>query len=148
MPWRSAIRAAQAEKKRPTLICCRTEIGYPAPTRGGTAKAHGEPLGAEEVAAVRKLLNWTDPPFVVPAPLRDAWDCRAQGRAAEQAWQEAVRALPRAVSAARCGIRAPHAGRIARAVADIARPAVCDGRGDHRRAGDTRVIAERVEHDR
>jgi transketolase len=83
-----AIRSAQADTKRPSLICCRTEIGYPAPTRGGTAKAHGEPLGVEEVAAVRKILGWTDPPFVVPASLRDAWDCRAQGRAAEQAWQE------------------------------------------------------------
>jgi transketolase len=84
----AAIRVAQAEAARPSLICCRTVIGYPAPTRGGTAKAHGEPLGAEEVAAVRKLLDWTEPPFVVPAELRAAWDCQAKGRAAEQAWQE------------------------------------------------------------
>jgi transketolase len=84
----AAIRVAQGEGARPTLICCRTVIGYPAPTRGGTAKAHGEPLGADEVAAVRKLLNWTEPPFVVPAQLRAAWDCQAKGRAAEQAWQE------------------------------------------------------------
>ncbi|MGH8253800.1 MAG: transketolase [Steroidobacteraceae bacterium] len=84
----NAIRTGLADTKRPSLICCRTEIGYPAPTRGGTAKAHGEPLGADEVAAVRKILNWTDPPFVVPADLRAAWDCTAQGRAAEQAWQE------------------------------------------------------------
>jgi transketolase len=83
-----AIRAAKADTKRPSLICCRTEIGYPAPTKGGTAKAHGEPLGVEEVAAVRKLLNWTDPPFVVPAPLREAWNGEAAGRAAEQKWQE------------------------------------------------------------
>jgi transketolase len=83
-----AIRAAKAEARRPTLICCRTEIGYPAPTRGGTAKAHGEPLGPEEVAAVRKILNWTDPPFVVPAALREAWNGEAAGRAAEQKWQE------------------------------------------------------------
>jgi transketolase len=84
----AAIRTAQAELTRPSLLCCRTVIGYPAPTRGGTAKAHGEPLGAEEVAAVRKLLNWTDPPFVVPEPLRAAWDGKARGRAAELAWQE------------------------------------------------------------
>ncbi len=84
----AAMRAAKAEAKRPTLICCRTVIGYPAPTRGGTAKAHGEALGAEEVAAVRKILNWTDPPFVVPAALRDAWNGEAAGRAAEQRWQE------------------------------------------------------------
>ena len=83
-----AIRTAQAEAARPTLICCRTIIGYPAPTRGGTAKAHGEPLGADEIAAVRKILNWADPPFVVPAPLRAAWDGQARGRAAESAWQE------------------------------------------------------------
>ena len=84
----AAIRASLADTARPTLICCRTTIGYPAPTRGGTAKAHGEPLGAEEVAAVRKLLNWSDPPFVVPAALRLAWDGQEQGRAAELAWQE------------------------------------------------------------
>jgi len=84
----AAIRLAQADPARPSLICCRTVIGYPAPTRGGTAKAHGEALGAEEVAAVRKILNWTDPPFVVPAPLRAAWDCQAKGRDAEARWQE------------------------------------------------------------
>ena len=84
----AAIRSAQADATRPTLICCRTVIGYPAPTRGGTAKAHGEPLGPEEVAAVRKILDWTDPPFVVPAALRAAWNGEAAGRAAEQSWQE------------------------------------------------------------
>ena len=84
----AAIRTAQADTARPALICCRTVIGFPAPTRGGTAKAHGEPLGADEVAAVRKLLNWSEPPFVVPAELRAAWDCQAKGRAAEQSWQE------------------------------------------------------------
>jgi transketolase len=84
----AAIRDAKAELERPTLICCRTVIGYPAPTRGGTAKAHGEALGAEEVAAVRKILNWTEPPFVVPATLREAWNGEAAGRAAERQWQE------------------------------------------------------------
>jgi len=83
-----AIRAAKQETQRPSLICCRTVIGYPAPHKEGTAKAHGEPLGADEVAAVRKILNWTDPPFVVPAELRQAWNGEAAGRAAEQKWQE------------------------------------------------------------
>ena len=87
----AAIRMARADKTRPSLICCRTVIGFPAPTRGGTAKAHGEPLGPEEIAAVRKLLNWTEPPFLVPAELRAAWDCQARGRAAEQSWQELFR---------------------------------------------------------
>ncbi len=87
----AAIRAAQAERARPTLICCRTVIGFPAPTRGGTAKAHGEPLGADEIAAVRKIIGWTEPPFQVPAPLRAAWDCQAKGRAAEASWQDLFR---------------------------------------------------------
>jgi transketolase len=82
-----AIEAARAETTRPSLLCCKTIIGYPAPTRGGTAKAHGEPLGAEEVAAVRKILNWNLPPFEVPADLRAAWNCEARGRAAEAEWQ-------------------------------------------------------------
>jgi transketolase len=83
----AAIEAARAEGARPTLICCKTIIGYPAPTRGGTAKAHGEPLGAEEVAAVRQKLHWTLPPFEVPPALRAAWNGEARGRAAEAAWQ-------------------------------------------------------------
>jgi transketolase len=87
----AAIRTAQADTARPSLICCRTVIGYPAPTRGGTAKAHGEPLGSDEIAAVRKLIGWTDPPFQVPAPLRAAWDCQAKGRAAEERWQQLFR---------------------------------------------------------
>jgi len=87
----AAIRAAQADTTRPSMICCRTTIGYPAPTRGGTAKAHGEPLGVDEVAAVRKILGWTEPPFQVPAALREAWDCQVAGRAAEQRWQELFR---------------------------------------------------------
>ena len=84
----AAIRTALADAGRPTLICCRTVIGYPAPTRGGTAKAHGEPLGADEIAAVRRRLDWKEPPFVVPPALRELWNGEQQGRAAEQRWQE------------------------------------------------------------
>jgi transketolase len=83
----AAIRAALADDSRPTLICCRTVIGFPAPTRGGTAKAHGEPLGAEEIAAVRARIGWALPPFEVPPALREAWNCERGGREAEAAWQ-------------------------------------------------------------
>jgi transketolase len=69
------------------LICCRTIIGFPAPTRGGTAKAHGEPLGVEEIAAVRATLNWSLPPFEVPESLRSAWNVERRGREAESQWQ-------------------------------------------------------------
>jgi transketolase len=83
----TAISAAVADATRPTLICCRTVIGWGAPTRAGSPKAHGEPLGVEEVAATRARLGWTLPPFQVPEELRAAWNRSEAGRAAESRWQ-------------------------------------------------------------
>jgi len=82
-----ALRAARAESKRPSLICCKTIIGYGAPDKQGTKEAHGEALGAEEVAAARETLGWSYPPFEVPAEIRAAWDHRAQGAAVEAEWR-------------------------------------------------------------
>lgn len=67
-----AIRKAQ-KSDRPTLIACKTQIGYGAPTRAGTSKAHGEALGAEEIAGARKALGWSAEPFDVPHDILDAW---------------------------------------------------------------------------
>ena len=83
-----AIRAAQAEGERPSLINCKTIIGWGAPTKAGTAATHGEALGVEEVAGARKKLGWTAPPFEVPGELRAAWNHEKAGRAAEARWQE------------------------------------------------------------
>jgi len=82
-----AIRAAKAETVRPSLIDCKTVIGWGAPTKAGTAATHGEALGAEEVAGARKKLGWTAPPFEVPSELRAAWNHEKAGRAAEARWQ-------------------------------------------------------------
>ena len=68
----AAIETAKAAD-RPTLIACRTIIGYGAPKRAGTSKSHGEPLGAEEIAGARAALNWPHEPFVVPADILAAW---------------------------------------------------------------------------
>ena len=84
----AAIQAARAETSRPSLICCKTIIGWGAPNKQGTAATHGEALGADEVAAARKTLNWPYEPFVVPEELRTAWDHRRQGAAAEASWRE------------------------------------------------------------
>jgi transketolase len=83
-----AIRNAQAQTARPSLICCRTVIGWGAPHKAGSKETHGEPLGAEEVAATRVALGWTAPPFVVPPELAAAWNGEQSGRAAEARWQE------------------------------------------------------------
>ncbi|MGB9331745.1 MAG: transketolase [Steroidobacteraceae bacterium] len=83
-----ALRAARAEHERPSLICCKTIIGFGAPDRQGTKEAHGEALGAEEVQAARKTLGWPYAPFEVPAEIRAAWDHRQAGAQREQAWTE------------------------------------------------------------
>ena len=82
-----AIEAARAETGRPSLICCKTIIGFGAPHKEGTAEAHGEALGAEEVAAARKALGWNYPPFVVPDDIRAQWDHRKQGAQQEAQWR-------------------------------------------------------------
>jgi transketolase len=84
---RAAIEAARAETGRPSLLCCQTVIGYGAPHKQGTKEAHGEALGADEVAAARATLGWSYPPFVVPEEIRAAWDQRAPGAAREEAWR-------------------------------------------------------------
>jgi len=71
---------------RPTLICCRTVIGKGAPTRAGTAKAHGEALGEAEVAATREALGWKYPPFTIPDEIYREWDARAKGKSLEEDW--------------------------------------------------------------
>ncbi|MCP5357849.1 MAG: transketolase [Pseudomonadales bacterium] len=83
-----AIRAAQAEKTRPTIIRCKTVIGFGAPSKQGTSGVHGSPLGEDEIAATREALGWPHAPFEVPDAIYQAWDSREKGFAAESAWKE------------------------------------------------------------
>ena len=82
----AAITAAKAEGTRPTLICCKTIIGKGAPTRAGTAKAHGEPLGKEEIAGARAALGWDYEAFFVPPEVYAGWDARECGALLERTW--------------------------------------------------------------
>jgi transketolase len=91
-----ALRAARAETTRPSLICCKTIIGFGAPDRQGTKEAHGEALGVEEVAAARKSLGWPYPAFEVPQAIRAAWDHRAAGAQLEAEWRERFERYARA----------------------------------------------------
>jgi transketolase len=84
----AAIKQAQAVTDKPSLICCKTIIGWGAPNKQGTKNVHGEALGADEVAAARKQLGWTAEPFVIPDPIKQAWDCTKQGAAAEAKWND------------------------------------------------------------
>ncbi len=86
-----AIRRAKREKAKPTLICCKTIIGYGAPNKQGKEETHGAALGADEVALARQTLGWPHEPFVVPDKIRAAWDARAAGKRAEGRWQRKFR---------------------------------------------------------
>lgn len=83
-----AIEQAKKETTKPTLICCKTVIGSGAPNKEGTHHVHGAPLGAEEIAATRKVLGWTAPAFEIPADVKDAWDASDRGEQAEAKWEE------------------------------------------------------------
>jgi len=83
---RRAIRRARRERQRPSLICCRTIIGYGAPHKQGSEECHGAALGPAEVAAARQALGWPHPPFEIPAEIRAAWDARAAGRRTWRRW--------------------------------------------------------------
>ena len=83
----TAIEAARAETMQPTLISCRTVIGFGSPNKAGTAATHGSPLGEAEVAAARGELGWPHAPFEVPQEIRHAWNCTEKGLAMEAAWK-------------------------------------------------------------
>ena len=87
---RVADTIAQAKQSgdKPTLIICKTAIGQGSPNRAGTAKAHGEPLGAEEIKLTREAIGWPHAPFVIPKDIYAAWDAKAAGSAAEAAWND------------------------------------------------------------
>ena len=82
----AALKSAQAVGDRPSLICCKTVIGKGSPKRAGTAKAHGEALGAEEVAATRASIGWNFPPFEIPQEIYAEWDQRKKGAGAQANW--------------------------------------------------------------
>ena len=91
----AAIEAAQADP-RPSLIACRTIIGYGAPNKQGTSATHGAPLGEEEIAAARAALGWEYPPFEIPQDVYDAWHkVAARGKDAREAWEARLAASPK-----------------------------------------------------
>ena len=89
-----ALRRAQ-QSDRPSLIACRTTIAFGAPTKAGTAAAHGAPLGAVEIAGARERLGWSYPPFVIPENIRQEWRAAgARGEAVRHAWEARLQSLP------------------------------------------------------
>jgi transketolase len=84
----ASIAEAKGSSDKPTLIICKTSIGKGSPNRANTSKAHGEPLGAEEIALTREALGWSHKPFVIPEDIYAAWDAKASGAVAEKTWND------------------------------------------------------------
>jgi transketolase len=84
----AAIEEALGDTDRPSLICCKTVIGFGSPNKQGTASTHGAPLGDEEIAATRRELGWEYPPFEIPEHIRTGWNAAERGAGLENAWDE------------------------------------------------------------
>ena len=91
-----AIKLAQAETNKPTLIICKTIIGFGSPNKSNSHDCHGAPLGDEEIALTRKALNWNYAPFEIPADIYAQWDAKAKGAELEKAWHEKFAAYAKA----------------------------------------------------
>ena len=83
-----AIIQAQTENEKPSMLACKTVIGYGSPNKAGTADTHGAPLGDEELDHVRKQLGWDYAPFEIPNEIKKLWDSKEKGQKAENAWKE------------------------------------------------------------
>lgn len=84
---RRAIKEAREQSDKPTLICCKTIIGFGAPNAAGGAECHGAPLGDQEIALAREALQWNYPPFEIPPEIYAGWDARDRGAAWQNEWQ-------------------------------------------------------------
>ena len=84
----NAISEALIDTNRPTLICCKTKIGFGSPNKEGTASTHGAPLGDEEIKATKEALGWEFPAFEIPDRIMEAWDSSKEGKQAENSWND------------------------------------------------------------
>lgn len=85
---KAALLESKAETDKPSIICCKTTIGFGSPAKAGTSGAHGSPLGEDEIAATRATLGWEYAPFEIPEDIYSAWNCRARGKNLEAQWQQ------------------------------------------------------------
>jgi transketolase len=91
-----AIADARKSAEKPTLIIAKTHIGKGSPNRANTSKAHGEPLGSEEIKLTREAIGWAHEPFVIPQDIYAAWDAKASGKKSEAAWDTQFAAYAKA----------------------------------------------------
>ena len=89
---KAAVELARGEPNKPTLICCKTIIGFGSPNKQGKEDCHGAPLGADEIVLAREQLGWAHAPFEIPSNLYEGWDASAKGASAQSSWNEQLEA--------------------------------------------------------
>ncbi|MCE2877972.1 MAG: transketolase [Comamonadaceae bacterium] len=120
----AAIAQAKKNSDKPTLIVCKTAIGKGSPNRANTAKAHGEPLGADEIKLTREAIGWSHEPFTVPAEVYADWDAKAAGAASEATWNQRFAAYETAFPELALEFKRRVAGDLPKHFADVAVAAV------------------------
>ncbi|EGI75701.1 transketolase [Hylemonella gracilis] len=115
-----AIAKAKTQTERPSLIICKTSIGKGSPNRAGTAKAHGEPLGADEIKLTREALEWPHAPFEIPAEVYADWDAKTRGESAESSWNNKFAAYAAAHPELAAEFKRRMAGDLPKAFAQVA----------------------------
>jgi transketolase len=120
----AALKAAQAETGKPSLICCKTVIGLGSPNKAGTHDVHGAPLGDAEIAAARAHMGWSHGPFEIPAEVYAGWDAKAKGAAVEGDWNAKFAAYAKAFPAEAAEFKRRMAGQLPANWAEHAKKAV------------------------
>jgi transketolase len=126
-----ALRSAQAETSRPTLICCKTVIGYGAPTKAGHHDTHGAPLGKEEIERARDALGWGHGAFEIPPSVYELWNARERGARVEGEWQSLMKSYRAAFPDLAAELDRRLSGRLPQDFAPVARDAVAVVAGKH-----------------
>ena len=116
----AAIAQARRSTDKPTLIVAKTHIGKGSPNRANTAKAHGEPLGADEIKLTREALGWSHAPFVIPREVYADWDAKPQGKKAQAAWNERFAAYKKAYPAQAAEFKRRMKGELPKNFAQVA----------------------------
>ena len=120
----AALQQARGSSTLPSVVICKTSIGKGSPNRAGTAKAHGEPLGGDEIKLTREALGWTHEPFVVPAAAYSGWDARGAGRQSQAGWTEGFAAYQKAHPALAAEFKRRMAGELPAGFAQTAVDAI------------------------
>jgi len=110
---KAAIETAKAETGKPTMVCCKTVIGFGSPNKAGSHDCHGAALGDEEIALVRKELDWKSAPFEIPADVYKGWDNKEAGKAAESDWDARFEAYAAAYPTEAAELKRRLAGELA-----------------------------------